>query len=186
MKKYLDLFCIASGPSLTKADCDLVARSGAKILAVNNSWQMFDKIDYLYAGDLKWWKAYSGKTTVSVGEKWSCSAAAAKQFGLNLHRVSRSPFNSGMRALQWAIGQGFKNIGLLGYDCSLVGGSHWHGQHTFQHAYPVTQQKVNKWHLQFAKVAQQAKRAGVTITNFSRHTELGCFPVAALEDLLWC
>ena len=180
----IDIFCIASGPSLTRTDCDLVAQSGVKVCCVNNAWEMFNKIDYLYAGDLKWWKAYSEKINIPVGEKWTCAQSAAKEFDINLHRRPKSPFNSGMRAIQWAIEQGFKQIALLGYDCSLKNGSHFHGDHTFEKARPLTNQKVKKWHMQFMKVEKQAKRAGAKVHNCSRYTELGCFPVMRLEDAI--
>ena len=178
-----DIFCIASGPSLTRADCDLIAQSGSKVCCVNNAWQMFDWVDYLYAGDLKWWKAYADQLTIPIGEKWTCAKSAALKFSLNLHKAS-GPFNSGMRAIQWAIEQGFSSIALLGYDCSLKGGSHFHGDHTFEKARQLTNQKVKKWHLQFLKVERQARRVGAKVFNCSRYTELGCFPVMRLEDAL--
>jgi len=178
-----DIFCIASGPSLTRADCDLIAQSGAKVCCVNNAWQMFDQVDYLYAGDLKWWKAYGDQVSIPVGERWTCAKSAAKKFSLNLHKAN-GPFNSGMRAIQWAIEQGFKVIGLLGYDCSLKNGGHFHADHIFPKARPLTDQKVQKWHMQFLKVERQAIRAKAKVYNCSRYTELGCFPVMSLEDAL--
>ena len=178
----IDLFCVASGGSLTKADCALVANSGAKILTVNNTWQMFEKSDYIYAGDLKWWMAYHDKIIIPA-ERWTSSKKAARDYHLNLH-TANGPFNSGMRAIQWAIQNGFKSIALLGYDCSLKNGSHWHGNHNFKTASALTQQKINKWKMQFLKVEKQAKSAGVKIYNCSRYTELVCFPRAVLEDVL--
>ena len=179
-----DIFCIASGPSLTQADCDLIAQSGAKVCCVNNTWQMFGRVDYLYAGDLKWWKAYGDQVSIQVGERWTCAKSAAKKFALNLHKAN-GPFNSGMRAIQWAIEQGFKVIGLLGYDCSLKNGGHFHSEHAFPKARPLTDQKVKKWHMQFLNVERQAIRAEAKVYNCSRYTELGCFPVVRLEDIIW-
>ena len=180
----IDIFCVASGPSLVKADCDLVAQSGAKICCVNNAWQMFDRIDCLYAGDLKWWQAYADKIDIPVAEKWTCAKAAACEFGVNLHKAN-GPFNSGMRAIQWAIEQGFVTIALLGYDCSIKHGSHFHGDHNFPKARQITISKVNKWHMHFLKVERQARLAQVKVYNCSRYTEMACFPVMSLEDLLW-
>jgi len=178
----IDIFCIASGPSLTKTDCGIVSHSGSKILAVNNSWQMFERCDYIYAGDVKWWKAHFHDIDIP-GEKWTSSKGAALDYGLNLHR-SNGPFNSGMRAILFAIEQGFKTIGLLGYDCSVKHGKHWHPDHKIKNAFPPDNQKISKWKLQFLKAERQASRLGVKIYNCSRHTELGCFPVANLEDVI--
>lgn len=178
----IELFCVASGPSLIKSDCDIVAASGSKILAVNNSWQMFERCDYIYAGDYKWWREYWSEINIQ-GDLWTSSKQAAREYGLN-HHLANGPFNSGMRAIHWAIGQGFKTIGLLGYDCSLKHGSHWHGDHDLVGSKALTQQKLNKWKLQFAKVEKQAAKAGAWVVNFSRDTDLACFPVADLEDIL--
>ncbi len=178
----IDLFCIASGPSLTKADCELVAASGAKILTVNNSWQMFDRCDYIYAGDLKWWRAYRDKITIPA-ELWTSSRRAALKYYLFLHPAT-GPFNSGQRAIQLAISQGFKAIALLGYDCSVKNGTHWHGDHDFSAAPILTQQRTDKWKKQFIKVGQHAEEEAATVYNCSRHTELECFPRADLEDAL--
>lgn len=178
-----DIFCIASGPSLIKSDCELIAQSGATICCVNNSWQMFEQIDYLYAGDLKWWRAYGKQVNIFVLERWTCMAAAANEFGLNLHRAN-GPFNSGMRAIQFVMQKGYKEIALLGYDCSIKAGSHFHGDHTFSKAQPITESKVNNWHAQFSKVACEAEAKKVNIYNCSRDTEIGCFPRRSLEDIL--
>lgn len=178
----IDLFCVASGPSLTKADCDVVSQSGAKILVVNNSWQMFEKCDYIYAGDLKWWKSHYHDINIP-GEKWTSSKGAALDYGLNLH-LSSGPFNSGMRAILWAIENGFKSIALLGYDCSVKHGKHWHEDHKIRNSHPPDAHKINKWKLQFMKAERRAKTAGVKVYNCSRHTELGCFPCANLEDVI--
>ena len=44
------VFCVGSGPSLTREDCAAIEKTGCSIIAVNNSWQMFDDIYALYAG----------------------------------------------------------------------------------------------------------------------------------------
>ena len=38
------VFCVGSGPSLTREDCAAIEKTGCSIIAVNNSWQMFDDI----------------------------------------------------------------------------------------------------------------------------------------------
>ena len=179
----VDIFCIASGPSLTRADCDLISQSGVRVCCVNNTWEMFSQVDYLYAGDKKWWEAYGDQVNIPVGEKWTCAKSAAREFGINLHKAN-GPFNSGMRAIQWAIEQGFKTIALLGYDGSIKYGNHFHGNHSFKKARPLTPKKITGWHMQFLKVEKQARQVKVKIYNCSRYTELGNFPIVALEDVL--
>jgi len=178
----IEVFCIASGPSLTAEDCELVRQSGAKVIAVNNSWKMAPFCDYLYAGDSKWWRAYHHEVNIPA-EKWTCSRAATQKFGVKLH-LAGGGYNSGMRAIQFAVMKGFKTIGLLGYDCSLKNGIHWHGNHSGNYLKNPTPVKVVRWHEQFARAAQKATIAGAKVFNCSRYTELECFDRLALEDAL--
>lgn len=177
----IDLICIASGPSLTVDDCAMVRRSGIKTVAVNNSWEMARFCDYLYAGDRKWWAAHHEKINIPA-ERWTCSKKAVQTvWGLNYHQAGGS-FNSGMRAIQWGIDHGFKSIALLGYDCSIKHGLHWHGPHTERLLKNPTEERIHKWHDQFARVAKQAEKYGVEIFNCSRRTDLTSFPRMRLED----
>lgn len=178
----IDIFCIASGPSLTAEDCELVRQSGVKVVAVNNSWKMVPFCDYLYAGDAKWWRAYHGEINVPA-ERWSCSRLVGRDYGVKLH-MAGGGYNSGMRAIQFAVMKGFKAIGLLGYDCSLKNGVHWHGLHDKPFLKNPSEAKVFKWHEQFARAAEKAANAGVKVFNCSRYSELRCFERATLEDAL--
>lgn len=178
----IEVFCIASGPSLTAQDCELVRQSGAKVIAVNNSWKMVPFCDYLYAGDSKWWRAYHREINIPA-EKWTCSRIASDKFGAKLH-LAGGGYNSGMRAIQFAVIKGFKTIGLLGYDCSLKNGIHWHGLHESKFLKNPSEVKVHRWHQQFARAAEKASAAGSKVLNCSRYTELQCFEKVSLEDVL--
>jgi len=180
---WTDLVCVASGPSLVASDCEMVRKAGVKVVAVNNSWEMAPFCNYLYAGDLKWWNAYNRDVTDLAAEKWTCSRKAHQAYGINLHTVGGG-YNSGMRAIQFGITKGFKNIALLGYDCSLKKGIHWHGSHSRRFLKNPDALKLRKWHTQFGKVAKNANDLGVKIVNCSRDTELTCFDTASLERVL--
>lgn len=177
-----DLICIASGPSLTAEDCELVRLSGIQTVAVNNSWQMAPFCNYVYAGDAKWWAVNFDKINIPA-EKWTCSDKAANTYKLHYH-IAGGPFNSGMRAIQFGVMKGFKRIGLLGYDCSLKNGVHWHGKHTEPTLRNPNNDKVKKWHDQFNRVSVMAKKHGVEILNCSRYTELECFEKITLEEFI--
>ena len=176
----IDLFCIASGPSLTASDCELVRLSGTKTVAVNNSWEMAPFCDYIYAGDSKWWAVNFDKVRIPA-EKWTCSDKAANIYKIHYH-IAAGPYNSGMRAIQFGISKGFKSIALLGYDCSLKNGVHWHGPHSEEVLRNPNESKVKKWHIQFERVATNAKKQGIAIYNCSRYTELKCFNILPLEE----
>ena len=89
-----------------------------------------------------------------------------------------------MRAIQLGIFKGFKSIALLGYDCSLKNGTHWHGKHAEPDLRNPDESKVKKWHDQFSRVSDMAKKQGVNIYNCSRYTELECFEKMELEEAL--
>jgi len=174
------IVCIASGPSLTDEDCALVEQSGIPTMAVNMSWQMARFAKYIYAGDRSWWDRY-GKDIDIPAERWTCSLSAASHYKIHHHNV-RGAYNSGMRAVQWGIDHGYKTIILLGYDCSLKNGVHWHGAYT-ENRNP-TSKGVLKWKRQFEQVALQAKNRGVRVINCSRDTALECFERMKLEDAI--
>lgn len=178
----VDLFCIASGPSLTSSDCMDVVRSGIKTVAVNDSWKMFPFCSYIYAGDYKWWAINHDKIDISA-ERWTCSDRAANTYKLHYH-IAAGPYNSGMRAIQFGISKGFKSIALLGYDCSIKNGIHWHSPHAEPVLRNPTVSKIEKWHDQFKRVSENAKKQGIKIYNCSRYTELNCFERANLEEML--
>lgn len=189
----IEVFCIASGPSLTKNDCELIRQSGVKIVAVNNSWEAAPFCDYLYAGDRKWWAAYIQDILPEVkAERWTCSAQASIAYNLKLHSAVGG-YNTGMRAIQFCMMKGFKSIGLLGYDCSVKNGVHWHGPHQKEYALKngvkqalgnPKEKNVEKWLVQFRKISRIIDEKNVKIYNCSRYTELDCFERMNLEDAL--
>lgn len=168
------IVCIASGPSLTAEDCDAVKRSGIDAVAVNSSWKIARFAKYIYAGDSRWWNENIADIDVPA-ERWTCLENSAQQHKINLHRGFRGVENSGLRAIQFAISKGADKVILLGYDCSLVNGSHWHGDH--EKTPNPTAERVKLWHRQFAG----ADYSGVDVVNCSRYTELKHFRISTLE-----
>jgi hypothetical protein len=122
---------------------------------------------YIYAGDSKWWAVNNDKINISA-ERWTCSDKAANTYKLHYH-IAAGPYNSGMRAIQFGVSKGFKSIALLGYDCSIKNGVHWHGLHTEPVLRNPTVSKIEKWHDQFKRVAD---------------TDLTCFEKMTLEEAL--
>lgn len=171
---------IASGPSLTQADCDLIEAAGIPTIAVNSSWKMARFADAVYAGDACWWDAYGHEVDIPA-EKWTCSRQAAAKHRIN-HHQAYGGYNSGMRAIQFAVERGAARVILLGFDCSIANGLHWHGAH--DRTQNPDEGKVKKWHVQFKTVAALAKLRRCEVINCSRYTELTCFPTQELEAAL--
>jgi uncharacterized Rossmann fold enzyme len=74
---------------------------------------------------------------------------------------------------------GAEKIILVGYDCSVKKGYHWHGEHPK----PLTNCKSIKfWPGIFEKVATNLKH--IEVINASRETALTCFKKESLEAAL--
>ncbi|EAW1633424.1 hypothetical protein NGUA23_04667 [Salmonella enterica] len=174
------IFCVASGPSLTAEDCETVQKTGCSIIAVNNSWQLFSDIYALYAGDLTWWKRYRKEIPVGQFRKFTANLAAAKSYALEYRRYCdlKEGFNSGAMAISLAAELGAEVVILLGYDCSLAHGVHWHGPHEDKLRNP-SETSVRTWHQQFKKT--QERHPNLHILNASRSSEIQCFPRINLE-----
>lgn len=172
--------CIASGPSLKAADCQAVKKAGLPTVAVNSSWRAARFADVVYGGDLQWWDAYGAEIDIPA-ERWTCTRQAAAKHQIN-HHAAYGPYNSGMRAIQFAVERGAARILLLGYDCSVEKGLHWHGEHA-RTANP-TPERVRLWHRQFAAAAALAKARKCEVLNCSRETALMVFERCELKDAL--
>lgn len=169
--------CIASGPSLTAEDCALVEQSELIAIAVNTSWKLARFANVIYAGDACWWNANIHEIDIAA-EKWTCSRNAADRHSINL-QASAGGFNSGLRAIQLAIEFGAKKVLLLGYDCSVKNGSHWHGDHAATKNPDAA--KCHMWQKQFAQLSKKS----CEIINCSRVTALTCFVKQNLEEALF-
>lgn len=175
---------LASGPSLVQEDINMALSSGWPVIAVNSTWQAAPDCDVIYAGDPEWWEYWHSRIN-SAAERWTCSAKAARRYGLKLH-AAIGGYNSGMRAVQFAYQQGARRIILLGADCSTRHGTHWHGDHPAGLRNPGEGSEV-RWRGHFASLDNQL--AGAEIINCSRYTALTLFrrlPLAqALKEDAW-
>lgn len=172
--------CVASGPSLTSDDCAMASDSGCPIIAVNSSWRAVPECQHIYAGDCCWWEENISRIT-SDAKRWCGEQFIARRFGINFQPPAiTGSFNSGQRAIQLAAALGAKTILLLGYECSLRHGTHWHGKHELL-ANPDGI-SVSRWHEEFSRLAHGL--AGVDIINCSQRTRLQCFPREKLKTAL--
>lgn len=174
--------CIASGPSLTASDCRLAIASGHPVIAVNSTITLVPDCDHLFAADCSWWDKYHG-TLKTAAKRWTVSCRAHLRYGVNLFRApNNDSFNSGQRAVQLAAHLGATRIILLGYDCSLAGGTHWHGNHPDGLKNPDGE-SIRRWQGEFQRLAD-GLAPGITVINASRRTSLTCFPRQPLRDAL--
>ena len=125
--------CIASGPSLTKEDCDAVRAAGWKTIVTNTTFRLCPWADVLFGADGSWWREYSTEIAATFHGKRVTSAPSGKTFQAEtMHGQTwiSTLGNSGATAIVLAGVTGAARIVLLGYDCQKTAGKdHWHGDH---------------------------------------------------------
>src|SRR5262245_32226499 len=86
--------CLATGPSLTRADVDLARAHCDGVIAINDAYTLCPTADILYACDGKWWTWHKGAPTFK-GLKYALKSDAARwaPSGVQILR------NSGMTGL---------------------------------------------------------------------------------------
>lgn len=175
--------CIASGPSLTQDDVELVKAwrersSGRYVIVVNTTFRIATWADELYAMDRAWWKAHADEVAATFPGRRSTSL---KGIAIAKHVSHDRGKNSGYGALVLAIKRGAKRVILLGYDAQKTDGkTHWHGDHPKGLGNAGS---IHRWVTDFERASRNyACRA--RILNASRQTALKCFERVSLEDAL--
>lgn len=169
---------LCSGPSLTPEDVKRVR--GLKVIVTNTTFRLAPWADVLFGFDTAWWSQHIEEVReVFSGELYgahsSCTRHRVKQI------MSRSYGNSGATAIGLAAKFGASKIILLGADCSVKQGSHWHGDHP----QPLRNcASVSKWPSQYRAAGDYAKARGAKVINCSRATALTCFDRMSLEEAL--
>lgn len=176
--------CMASGPSLTADDAELVRGAAVPTMVTNTTFRMAPWASILVAHDAKWWAVYRSEVDATfAGLRVTCAVNGTRQTSaLSLATLLKfRPFgNSGCSAISLAVLAGAKRVVLLGYDCQTTGGRvHWHGDHPSSLS---NARSIKGWPLKFENVARYARSRGVQVVNASRATALQCFQRVRLED----
>lgn len=184
---YGETVCIiASGPSLTRDDCDFVKTQGWKTISINDSYKVAPFSDVLYACDNSWWKVHHETVKLNFkGELWTQDKNAAEKYNINyipsigkpglglgstIHQGANSGYQSANLAFLW----GANRIIFLGLDCSpdKNGKTHWFGLHGpgLSNSHPF-----ERWIKNFETLANDLEKQNVEVINASRETSLTCF-----------
>jgi len=187
------VFVLASGPSLTREQCDSV-RGRGKVIVINTTFRLAPWADVLYGCDGRWWDEYHAEASETRSALWTQDVAAARKHGINLVPSRKVPglgklpgiihqgANSGYQAINLAYQAGAKKIILLGFDMRRAGGkSHHHGDHPrhLNSSLPFAM-----WIREFAQLAKDLEVAGVEMINCTPGSALKCFRREALETIL--
>lgn len=178
------IVCIASGPSLTPADCELVRSSGHTTIVTNTTFRLCPWAHSLYAFDPLWFKVHMPEVRQAFGGLVFTQSLYPRK-GVICARLKpdfRSFQNSGACAISLAIALGSRRVVMLGYDCQFTDGrSHHHGDHPAQLSNCGS---IARWPRDFERLAGYASKRGAVVVNASRVTSLTCFPRAELEHAL--
>jgi hypothetical protein len=125
--------------------------------------------------DKEWWRQYKPEVLSTFpGELYGRFKEKDVEVAPTYHGN-----NSGAGAILLAAYFGAERIILLGYDCSVEHGSHWHGNHPEGLG---NCESVGHWQRYFAEVNRLLPH--VEIINSSRRTALDIWPRVPLEDAL--
>lgn len=201
MWEGMTVVAMATGPSLTRQQANLVAVADLPVIAVNDNGidverdgevvpAMAPQAAILYASDADWWRTNSQAALKFPGLKVTCmdscefkSVKLLKQTGMvgfdpNPKHI-RTGGNSGYAALHIAIQAGARRVLLLGYDMGNSAGHHWFGKH--QRGLRTTDTgSFARWVDRFPALSGQ----GAEIINCSPGSALKCFPTANLVEAL--
>lgn len=193
---------IASGPSLTKEDCNFGEawhrrNEDHRAIVVNTSYQLARWADVLYACDGRWWNEFYHRVVSEfTGELWTQDKNAAMKFpklkliesengqGLNKRPGTiNQGSNGGYQAVGLAYLAGAAKIILLGFDMREdKGRQHWHLDHPGRlHSFA----NFSIWIQHFRRLAVDFQKVpNFQVVNATRRSDLDCFPKVALEEAL--
>jgi len=199
---------LASGPSMTREQCDAVRQAGWYAIAINWMWHWAPWADALYACDPEYWDsrdmpdldAYQGLRIIGYLRKQSGRPHMPPKVHAHRKHMHHAPVkvgprmvwdgreigagsNSAFQATNWAIRCGAKRAALFGVDCHSPG-DHCHGTHAHEGAQPHKASLMQTWIHAWTKAAPEITRRGVKIINCSPGTALNAFPKATLDQAI--
>lgn len=190
-----DVVCIASGPSLSLEDVELVRAAGVPAIVCNTSFRAAPWADALFAFDYRYWETVDPSTGITYLEETArdfrglryCRSELAKKLPGVISCLGRPWWwgfgNSGIAAITLAQAGRARRAIMLGYDCKLGPGGlpHWHGRHPEPRSNCLS---LPKWPEQFKRLSRECKARGFRVVNATRDTALDCFERISLEAAL--
>jgi hypothetical protein len=188
---------IGSGPTAKKAGVDQL-QGRAKVIAINESWQLAPWADMLYACDGNWWKLHAGLQKFK-GLKLSYDVDACNMFRLKRvfipdrtsDEILLEPLghvgaggNSGFQALNLAVQFGGRRILLIGYDMRVDLGEHWHPRHYPPLSNPHPNDNLPRWRRAIDKASKLFSQLGIEVINCSDVSMLKSYHKMTIEEAL--
>jgi|SRR5262245_8895058 len=188
---------IGSGPSAKTAGVDKL-QGRCRVIAVNDSYQLAPWADVLYSCDLAWWQHHKGAPQFK-GQKLTWDRLALHYFKdlrrIEIEQVASDELlverpsyigaggNSGFQAFNLLIQFGANPVLLIGIDCNLEHGPHWHGRHPVPLSNPL-ESNVTRWRKAFDGAAARVAALGIEVINCSPTSKLTAYPKMTIDEAL--
>jgi hypothetical protein len=187
---------VACGPSAKTAPVELL-RDRIHVIAINASFRLVPWAEILYCCDLAFWRNYKDAVKFA-GLKLSHDQTACREYRLhhiaieqvggNELLVERPSYvgaggNSAFQALNLAVQFGATGIMMIGVDCTLEHGDHWHGRHPMPMCNPA-QSNVDRWIIAFEGAAPRLRALDVDVVNCSPVSKLTQYPKVTIAEAL--
>jgi hypothetical protein len=187
---------VGSGPSAKQVPVESL-RDRIHVVAINDSFKLAPWADVLYSCDYGWWQTHRGAREFTglrlshdrrACDEFKLQRVMIEQVGLNELLIEKPSYvgaggNSGFQAFNLAIQFGATGIMLVGIDCSLDQGLHWHGRHPTPLSNPM-EYNVKRWREAFDGAAVRAAQLGVDVVNCSPSSKLTAYPKMTIEEAL--
>lgn len=170
---------VGCGPSA--AAVDLEQFQDHLVIAINEAWRLCPWADVLYGTDDAWWDAGRGDGFAGLNVRGSDLRIEGDEISFDPAFIG-SGGTGAFQALNLAVQWGVKSIGLIGVDCRLDLGEHWHERSPVQRA-ALSQSAVDRWIKAFDGAAPVLAAAGVEVVNYSGVSALTGFRKEPLPEV---
>ena len=195
------VICIASGPSITQDQIELIRSTSHPVIAVNNTFLIAPWAYIIFDSDILWWyRYYDDVAEICSGELWTIDGVGDhfvkrtrkvdppinqvgfdRELGLGNVRVNHGG-NSGYIAVNLAYLMGAKKIVLVGYDHKHSNDqTRFHGDHDRTH-FRKNAEDTDRWLSNFTWLAYDLKASGVDLVNCSLDTAIESCRKGILEN----
>ena len=196
---------LASGPSMTRAQCDLVRETQWTAVAINETWRLAPWAHILYGCDWQWWAEraparaeFDGLRVTGTVPKSNNRPHLPKAMEWQAALLNFIPVRSGsavplwkgphvgagsnsaFQVANWVARCGAKRIVLLGVDCHSPN-SHWHAAHGHPGAWAQKPNLMGSWMQAWKNAEPEFKKRGICVMNCSPGSALTVFPRASIE-----
>jgi hypothetical protein len=189
---------IASGPSAKKAGVEQL-QGKARVIAINESWQLVPWADMLYGCDGNWWTLHDGVPKFK-GMKISQDHNACVLYKdiKEIKIVDRkcdellmdvpghvgAGGNSGFQSLNLAAQFLPNRILLVGYDMRVDFGEHWHSRYQMPLSNPHPNDNLPRWRRAIDAAYDRLGQFGIECINCSPVSLLKAYPKMTIAEAL--